>query len=419
MRRLVIALAVCVASGSPAARSAPPEPLDLPALWRLALANNPLLREARARLAAARGRQIQAAKYPNPQVSYEQEELGTSKAPAGAVRVQLSQEIVTGGKRRLDVAVATCGVDAAALALQGQQFEVLTRLRRAYGEYLGWHYVVLVHREAVRLLEAGRESTRRLVETLKTRPETDLLRLDAVLEEARINLVRSDVSRQAAWRQLAAEVGVPDLSLPAQLRDLADPGSRWNLEDVLGRVLTANTDVKQAAVEVERTRLAVARAQAEAVPNVTVGGGYSRNFPEEEAGAVLSIQTRLPLWDRRQGQILAAQAEAAQAQAALRSAGDRLSRDTAEAFGRYQAARFQLERLNAVVLPKLEQSLKLVQEGYQTGSAQVSFADVLLAQQTLNDMRLRMAQTRRDLWRAVADLQGLMQLGLGEEWNGR
>src|SRR5947209_7300460 len=58
---------------------------DLPFLWNLTLANNPDLRTASADVEAARGRWIQAGKYPNPRVIYEQEELGTAAAPAGAI----------------------------------------------------------------------------------------------------------------------------------------------------------------------------------------------------------------------------------------------------------------------------------------------------------------------------------------------
>ncbi len=75
----------------------------------------------------------------------------------------------------------------------------------------------------------------------------------------------------------------------------------------------------------------------------------------------------------------------------------------------------EAERLSREVLPRLRRSLELVQRGYQAGAAQISFADVLLAQQALNETQLKLAQARRDLWRAVADLQGLMQLDLGEE----
>jgi cobalt-zinc-cadmium efflux system outer membrane protein len=127
------------------------------------------------------------------------------------------------------------------------------------------------------------------------------------------------------------------------------------------------------------------------------------------------LHSRLPLWDRRQGEIAAARASLAQAQAALQGTATRLSRHTAEALGRYQSARQQLDRLTSAVLPRVRQSVQLIQEGYNKGVAQYTFADVLSAEQSLNDTELRVAQTRRDLWRAIADLQGLMQLDLGEE----
>jgi cobalt-zinc-cadmium efflux system outer membrane protein len=391
------------------------EPVDLVALWNLALASNPTLREAEASLEAARGRQVQAGKYPNPQVAYEEEALGTSKGPPGSIRISLSQEIITGKKRKLDVAIATRGVDAAGVALAGQRFTALTALRRAYVEFVGWHDTVVVNDEIVRSLEEAREVIRQQVETARLRPASDLLRIEALLEDAQVSQQRSRVNRAAAWRQLAAEVGVPDLPLPSRLRDLPASPPAWEGEAVVRRVLLRNTDIGQAAVGVERARLEVERARAEVIPNVTVAGGYNRNFAEQEAGALLSLQTRVPIWDRRQGQIREAQARWAQAQATLRAAVMRLSRDTAEAFARYAGSRRQLEALTGQVLPRLRAALKQIQEGYAKGAAQFTFADVLSARQALTDAALRAAQTRRDLWRAVADLQGLMQLDLGEE----
>src|SRR3954453_6794897 len=69
------------------------QPLDLPALWGIALVYNPELREAAADVDAARGRCLQAGKYPNPHFQYEEEDLGTSQAAAGTIRFQLNQEI--------------------------------------------------------------------------------------------------------------------------------------------------------------------------------------------------------------------------------------------------------------------------------------------------------------------------------------
>src|SRR5262245_5916996 len=78
-----------------------PGPLDLPALWALALANNPTLREAAAEVEAVRGQGIQAGKYPNPRFAYRESVLGTTQDPAGDLTLEATQEIVTGGKRRL------------------------------------------------------------------------------------------------------------------------------------------------------------------------------------------------------------------------------------------------------------------------------------------------------------------------------
>jgi cobalt-zinc-cadmium efflux system outer membrane protein len=394
---------------------APPEGLDLLALWQLALANNPALREAAADVEAARGRLLQAGKYPNPRVGYTEEELGTRQNAAGAIAVVVNQAIVTAGKRGLDVAIAARGTDAASLALLGRKFEVLTRLRRAYYDYLGWRYAVAVDEEVLDALHKGVEITRKQVEEVQLRPRADLLRLQAVLEEAKITRDRSRVSREAAWRQLAAEVGVPGLAVPEAGREWNDAVPQWEAAAVVGRVLAANTELKQAALEADQARLEVERAQAEAVPNVTVGGGYSRNFAENEAGAIVSVETDLPFWDRKQGRGHEARARWAKAQAARRTIALRLHRDTAEAFGRYQAARQQFDGLNKEVLPRLVESLNLVRRSYQAGGAQITFADVLLAEQTLNDTRLRVTEVRRELWRAIADLQGLMELDVDED----
>jgi outer membrane protein TolC len=304
--------------------AAPAGAVDLPALWQLALANNPELREAAADVAEARGRHVQAGKYPNSTFTYSEEALGARTAPPGSISLLMTQEIVTAGKRRLDRAVAGQEVRVAAAAQVGKRFEVLTAVRRAYYAYLAAEEAVRVHGENISALETGVKLTRKLVEEAKTLPRADLLRAQSVLAEARVNQARSRIARAAAWRELAAEVGVPGLAPPAAVPDLPERVPAWDEEAVLARVLAAHADLREAALEVERARLEVLRARAEAVPNVQVGGGYVRDELLEGAnGAVVTVETPLPLWDRRQGEILAAKARWAWAQAALQATADR------------------------------------------------------------------------------------------------
>jgi cobalt-zinc-cadmium efflux system outer membrane protein len=147
------------------------------------------------------------------------------------------------------------------------------------------------------------------------------------------------------------------------------------------------------------------------VPNVQVGGGYARDFLfGGAAGGMLTVETSLPFWDRRQGDIHEAQARFARAQAAVQSTAHRLSRETAEAFGRYLSARQQVERLTTEVFPGLEESLRLIAQVYEEGKNPEGFVDLQTATESINESRLTWADARQTLWEAIADLQGLMQL---------
>jgi cobalt-zinc-cadmium efflux system outer membrane protein len=389
---------------------------DLPALWALALANNPELREAAAEVEEARGHRIQAGKYPNPTLTYAEYALGSSVAGPGSIYVEVSQPIVTAGKRRLDMAVAAQGTRIASVALVGRKFEVLTALRRAYYGYLAADESVRILGENVADLEDAVRLTRRLVEGPRTLPKADLLRGQAVLAQARIAQARDEVSRTAAWRQLAAEVGVPNLPPPPAVPDLPEDVPEWDEGAVLRRVLAVNADLHEAGLEVERARLEHERAKAEAVPNVHVGGGYVRDFVlQGGSGAIVTAETSLPLWDRQQGEIHAAEARWARAQAAQQTTANRLRRETAEAFGRYVGARQQVRRLADEVLPGLRESLRQVRPVYEAGKNPEGFVDVQTAVETLNEARVTLAEARRSLWEAVADLQGLMEIDVGEE----
>jgi cobalt-zinc-cadmium efflux system outer membrane protein len=288
-------------------------------------------------------------------------------------------------------------------------------VRRAYYDYIGWVVTVKTNEEIVGVLEQGLKITRRLVEEVKTRPQTDLLRIEALVEEAQINLARSRANRDGAWRQLAADIGVRELPTAEAPADLPASIPQWDVKAIQQRVLSANTALKEAGVEVERARLALTRAKAQAIPNLTVGGGYSLENIDHTAGGLVTVETPLPLWDRNQGNIRAAEAQFARASATVGATANRLSKETAAAYAVYEASIQQAERLTTRVIPRLEESLKQLQKGYQAGAPQVTFADVLQAEQGLLTARLTLAETRRGMWLAIADLQGLMQLDLNEE----
>jgi outer membrane protein, heavy metal efflux system len=383
--------------------------LDLAQLWRMARRHHPELQEAAADVEVARGQALQARTYPNPRLAYQQDTIGSRIARQGNATVLMNQEIVTAGKRRLDQAVAERETDVSVLALRGRRFDVLTRVRRAYYETLNLQETLRVQQQTLAALEAGLKATRQLVEQARTRPATDLLALEGLIEEARINQAKTQTQLAAAWKQLAAEVGAPDLERPGTLVERATVLPAGDVEELTALVLNGHSSLVHARLEADSARLAWQRARAEAVPNVTVGAGYSLDNTDQTAGGLVNVELALPFWDRKQGQIRQAEARYHKAQAAVRSAELRLRREVIDAWARYQSSRQQIDRLDAEVLPRLQKRLDLLRQGLQAGAAQVSFSDVLMTEQSLLSSRLTRAEARRELWRAVADLQGLLQ----------
>ncbi len=220
------------------------------------------------------------------------------------------------------------------LALVNRKFDVLGRIRRAYFEYVALGHIFDVNDEVVASLARDTETTRKLVEDVKSRPPADLVRMQALLEDARAARVLTQAAFAASWKQLAAEIGVPELALPPERPPFFK--TLPNLEEslVAERVQSANTELKQLAMQIEQVRAQLARAEVAAVPNVTLGAGYQNNFTASQPGAIISAQVPLPLWDRKQGLVRETQARLMQTTAVLRSAETRLSRDTANAYGR-------------------------------------------------------------------------------------
>lgn len=406
------------AAEKPVARPAeiptlPPLP-QLDDVWNLAIDHNPALREAAGGLEAARGRLLQSSLYLNPDFTYQETGIGDSRAAAGTLNLTLRQEIITAGKRRLDMAAAARGADVAYLALVTRKFDVLGRIRRAYYDYVALSHILEVNDEVVTALARDTEATRKLVEEAETRPPADLVRMKALVEDAKASRVLAEAAYVAAWKQLAAEVGVPELSFPKKRPPFFEALPDLDADPVTARVLRANTELRQLEMQIEQSRAQLARSQVAAVPNVTLGAGYQNNFTAGQPGAILSVQVPLPIWDRKQGLVWESQARLAQSTAALRTAETRLSRDTANAYGRYLGLKEQEDRLTREVLPLLVEGLKAVQDLFAGGDARRSFADVLLAQQNLNATKLRRADVRRSLLQAYADLQALMQLDVDE-----
>ncbi len=438
--------------------SFPPGPLSLDRLVTLATENHPDLAIAHARAMAARGRLVQAGLYPNPILGWEADDVGAGESAAGTQGPMIIQEFVTGGKLELAQAAATQGVAVADWQAISRRYELITRVRLAYFEVLTAQQDVRENQFLVGLAEEGLEVAR-AAKRVGTGAEPDVLRAEIELNQSRLGLSIAQERAEAAWKLLAAAVGLPALpsaSLeevgPEQVRqvELARAAERvisagawtcqplaslpFNLsfalavafqqpksvlerpapvfawQTVLGDVLARSAEVQAAQAAFLQAEQEVLRAQAENIPNVHVLVRPFYSFPEQELQAKIEAGVTLPIFNRNQGNIMAAQAEVARAADENRQVELRLTERLTQAFERYQNAQRQVETYEKEILPRAGESLRLIRVGYQAGDAKFDYTTVLEAQRTEARARLALLGAHRELWRAVSEIAGLLQL---------
>jgi cobalt-zinc-cadmium efflux system outer membrane protein len=153
------------------------------------------------------------------------------------------------------------------------------------------------------------------------------------------------------------------------------------------------------------------RATVEPIPNVTVGAGYVRQNQNQSNDWVIGASLPVPLWNRNQGNILAAKGQLGEAVSEVGRVQNDIVGRLATSFAAYAAARKRAERYRAAIIPKAEQSLQLSLKAYQGG--QFEYLRVLQAQRAVAEARLEYVRSLGEMWRAASEIAGLM---LEDQW---
>jgi cobalt-zinc-cadmium efflux system outer membrane protein len=380
-------------------------PVDLAELQRRAMDLHPTIRQAVNAVDSARGAAIQAGLPPNPSFGFEADTIG-SGGTAGQQGAKYEQLIKTAGKLRLAQQSALMDVVNAQVALRRAQIDLATNVRGAY-------FGVLVAEENLRLnhaLSRFAESIYRVhVDQLQSGQAAPFepLALRALAEQARLALAQAHNRYQAAWRQLAAAVGDPNLA-PTPLAGsafMADPGFEYDA--LRTRILARHTDLLTSANNVVKARYNLRLQEVTPVPDVSLKLVLQKDYttPPFATTANVEVGVPIPVWDRNQGAIQQARADLARAIDDIpRTRLDLLTR-LADAMERYQSNRVQVERYLKQILPDQVRAYRgLVQQPLPP------FADIVNAQQQLNSFLAAYLTALQGQWQAVVDLAGLAQL---------
>jgi cobalt-zinc-cadmium efflux system outer membrane protein len=365
---------------------------------------NPRLAQATWAIETARGEAIQAGLYPNPVVSVTGDELGDRTGPSGIWTAGASQELVTGGKLALSEAAAMKQVDQASLALAAERYRVLTEVRQQYLEVL-----LLQRREEV-LADLAKLASQSLATSNKLLAAKEVSRLDVVQLEVDAERYATDLAATKrsvvpAFQRLAASAGVPDLPFMRVAGDLEIPLPDYDLTRTKAYVVSVHPDVQATKLGLERAELLARRAEVEPLPNVTVSSGYTRQGQNQSNDWNVGLSVPIPLWNKNQGNILAARSRIGEARSEVKRTENELIGKVATAVGTYAAARERATKYKTAILPRAEETYQLSLKAYQGG--QFEYLRVLQAQRAVGEARLEYLRALGELWRAGSDLAGL------------
>lgn len=395
--------------------SATPEPqyspqgLSLAALQSLAVANNPALGQAWGAVVAAEGKYIQAGLQNNPNVGYNGQQLGSNGTEQHGVMV--SQEIIRHKKLSTQQQAACHEVTAARQRFEAQRLRVVTDVRTAYFETLTAYEMTALNQRLIEIADQTQGVAKKRFEA-KEASRIDLLQAKIEADQVRLSLARAKNRLDAAWRQLAAVVGVPLAPQPLD-GPLPPEPPRIGWDDAWRRVQGQSPELAAAEADVQRARWQVQRELVETAPNLSVQAivQYDRDIQNWDGGLQATIP--IPILNQNQGNIRKAQGELQTAEQNVQRIGRDLEHRLAEVYQRYADAAAEVDRYTNEIMPAARETLTLVGRGYQEG--EFPFDHVLAAQRTYFTARLNQLESQQKLHTAAAQIEGLLLTGSLQE----
>ncbi|WP_347244870.1 TolC family protein [Thermogutta sp.] len=372
---------------------------------RLAEQTNPKLKDAIWMISVARGKALQSRLYPNPVFSINGEELSDPEGPGIWTAPFVSQELVIPGKRSLDQAIAHCELERSRCLVAAEWRKIAAAIRQAYCEVLLAEKRAQTYRELLSIAEASLNQSRALLES---RQGTRLEVVQFELQVERLRAQQEAAERQIPFQKekLAAAIGA-QIPAGASFEDIfSAPLPDYDWDGTLQQVLASHPEVSAAQWEVQRARYLSERMRKEKWPNVTLGAGYTRQNETRGDDWTLGVSVPLPLWDRNQGNIMAADAQVSQALERVRQVKEDLRDQLATTFRDYFAARKRVQRYEQDILPRVREAVQLSMQGYTGGI--MEYLRVLEAQRSEIETRLDYLANLADAWQAAARISGIV-----------
>lgn len=388
--------------------SAHAQPLTMGSALQRALSASPRLTASERDIGIATGQRIQAGALINPEVSVAVDNVAGSGAYRGSrsaeTTVQISQMFELWGKRDARIAAGQAFLDAATIERQAVRLEVLSETAIAFLNVLGLQRRIQILDEHVASIERLTPLLQRRVEAgASSLAETGRAEAAAELVKADRERVRSSLS--SARRELAIMMGdtVPKFT---SVTGRLDPVGRPPAFQTVVAAIDANPQlVRWKAVYAQRNaELLLARLKP--YPDVTISAGVTRFNESRDSAARVSVSVPIPIFDQNRGNILSAQENLAKTTAERQGNRNTLIVVAGRAYDTIQGSLRELAILRERAIPKAGDAANAIFDGY--GQGRYTLLEVLDAQASAAQARLREQEAQQNFHVAVATIEGLV-----------
>ncbi len=420
-----IALACLLHASAPGAEPVLPTPLTLEAAEDIFRAHGLDLLIAEAQVQGAEGDLRAAEVVQNPTLSASfvygfpiggpTDSYATPAVPGWGAGLSDNAALadVLSGKRGLRIDVAQKALEAARLSRADAERTLRTQLRTAFAQAL--------------LAQANLDFATQVLESYAESRRKTQLRYDKgdITQADLSRMVVASLEAEQAQAQARSQVGQAkaavafllgsrshalDLTLAGELsyRPLAEVDGAPP-DALVQRGLERRPDVRAATATREQLALAVAQAQRQRVPDVSLNVGYSQQYLTVPNGVVgpptlsVGFSAPLPVFYQQQGEIQRAEANLRAAELQEAKARAQVVADVSQAYAAYVAARELVKRMERELLAASKTARDLEQLMYQKGAA--SLLDFLDAERTFIATNLEYRQDLESYWAAVYALE--------------
>ena len=376
--------------------------LTLESALQTAFANNPDMAAAQWEIDIAQGGRQQAGLIPNPVASWDAED---TRRNSRTTTVKLSQTLELGGKRGARIDVATRAQEAAALTLEQRRNGLRADVIDGYYGALRAQERLDLAQRSLALAERGLVVANGRVTAGKSSP-VEATRAQVQLSEIRLEFNRAQMGLTDAYRRLAASTGAASTDFQAVAPQAQAVPALPPTAQLLGR-LEQTVELRLAELQIVQGEAALGLEKAQRIPNLDVSIGSQCDASVRERVNVVGVSMPIPLFNRNQGNVLAASRRADQARDLRNAAELRLRTETRQALDLWQTADTEVRSFNQQILPAAQSAVDSATRGFEMGK--FNFLDVLDAQRTLIAARTQyLAATAQatDAWVRIERIYG-------------